>query len=329
MGDEDLNIKIVDKQCNKHVLRGAFLTPEEVSITPTGKALKVEWKHEEPYLANTCTFIIHVGHRIKASWSAIATAVLFFRTYFRKKYMNPDQHLGRNTHSVRTTANRAMYDRHDVATACLFLARKVKDSLYNTPQLKKVILAAHRVKNSSSTQTLGGSEFQSKWKNILAIEWTLLDVIDYCFTVTNPFECLKDMLDRICKDRFNEQYNNTDQSWIDREIAGPGGVCHSAHLLVRDSLLSTACLQFSTHDIAVSVIWMAFHLAQIRVPRNTAVSDHIGGTWHMDLFSVSETRIEAIAGVVIAKTEKKNREKQKKDGKDKAKGDFKRQAAKR
>ena len=98
---------------------GAFelLTPEQIEMSPSRQFLLTKCDgdlekakaREEDYRISACGFISEAGQALRVPQLTIATAVVFYHRFFARKSYE-------------------LFDRHIVATTCLFLASKVEET---------------------------------------------------------------------------------------------------------------------------------------------------------------------------------------------------------
>ena len=243
---------------------GAFelLTPEQIEMSPSRQFLLTKCDgdlekakaREEDYRISACGFISESGQALRVPQLTIATAVVFYHRFFARKSYE-------------------LFDRHIVATTCLFLASKVEE----TPKkLKDVVIECRKVQLKTETGLDPESrEFWECKEKVLISERILLQTLGFDLTVEHAYRPLLAYV---------------------KAIKGTRDLAQVAWNFINDSLRTTICLQYPARCVsAASAFLAAGYLAQKHHKKGFELPLHQGSRpWHA-AFQVKEGDYQEVA----------------------------------
>jgi len=201
-----------------------YFTKDELNKGYTPEELKAEIALRR----NTCAFLQEAGMKLGLPQLTIATAIVFFHRFY-------------------ATRKFSEYDRHIIATTCLFLAGKVEE----TPKkLRDIIGITEQLRYKDSVPPRKSLDFESTefWQlrdKILTHELIVLQTIAFDMTIEHPYKYLLMYV---------------------KQIHGNRNLAQVAWNFVNDSLRTTLCLQFKPQLIASAAIYLASKFLKYQLP---------------------------------------------------------------
>lgn len=188
-----------------------------------------------------CEFLKDAGMRINVPQLTIATAVVFCHKFFAN-------------HSHKQPEN----ERFVIATACLFLAGKVEE----TPKaLRDVVKTALFIKYQDDpkryNKLINDRIFMEQQRDvILCAERSLLHTLGFHFHAEHPYKHLLRIVKQMSEEKVIPEKNARDLAQVAWNFAN-------------DSLRTLLCLQYTSLEVAHSVLFLAskFLSAKISVEK--------------------------------------------------------------
>jgi len=196
---------------------------------------------EKWYRWSYCEFLKDAGMRINVPQLTIATAVVFCHKFFAN-------------HSHKQRGN----ERFVIATACLFLAGKVEE----TPKaLRDVVKTALLIKYQDDpnryNKLINDRVFMEQQRDvILCAERLLLHTLGFHFHAEHPYKHLLRIVKQMSEEKVIPEKNARDLAQVAWNFAN-------------DSLRTLLCLQYTSLEVAHSVLFLAskFLSAKISVEK--------------------------------------------------------------
>jgi transcription initiation factor TFIIIB Brf1 subunit/transcription initiation factor TFIIB len=192
----------------------------------------------------TCDFLQQAGIKLKLPQLSIATAIFFFHKFYSRRSMKE-------------------YERHLVATTCLFLAGKVEE----TPKkLRDVIAVTYEIQHKEPLKPQSPESLELKDK-VLQLERILLQTIAFDLTVEHPYKYILNFV---------------------KKINGNRNLAQTAWNFVNDSLRTTLCLHYKPQLIATAAIYLASKMMAYELPN----------PW-WELLDIKIEDVEAASGQIL------------------------------
>jgi cyclin T len=201
-----------------------YFTKEELNRGASPEEIKAEIALRR----NTCAFLQEAGMKLSLPQLTIATAIVFFHRFYAARKFSE-------------------FDRHIIATTCLFLAGKVEE----TPKkLRDIIMVTEQMRHKDSVPPKRpldpeGAEFDELREKILTHELIVLQTIAFDMTIEHPYKYLLMYV---------------------KQIQGNRNLAQVAWNFVNDSLRTTLCLQFKPQLIASAAIYLASKFLKYPLP---------------------------------------------------------------
>jgi len=281
-------------QCSPFHIAPANLTSHSPSLIDG-----ISFKEETLMRAESADFISQMGQVLQISQWTIATAATYMHAYFAHFSM------GR-------------FDRFEVAATCLFLAGKVEERrirvdqvihAYYSVRLNHISLNKKHSRPSSNQSvkhaahfglnmpTPASDEWEAFRQRIYALEFAVLDTVEFNFELTHPYQNLMTFVRDVI---FGPNYANMPADRLKKEINEKGGLAQIAWLFINDSFRSTLCLRYPPDVICVGVISLAIKFRKIPEPRphNEPAGQQSGQRWFEELFGLDAAAIDDIERTV-------------------------------
>eukprot|EP01118_Nematostelium_gracile_P018865 TRINITY_DN8535_c0_g1_i1.p1 TRINITY_DN8535_c0_g1~~TRINITY_DN8535_c0_g1_i1.p1 ORF type:complete len:456 (-),score=89.12 TRINITY_DN8535_c0_g1_i1:63-1346(-) len=201
-----------------------YFTREELAKGATPEEIKIELNVRRA----TCAFLQDTGMKLNLPQLTIATAIVFFHRFFAARRFTE-------------------YDRHTIATTCVFLAGKVEE----TPKkLRDIINASESLKYRDVVPPRKPLDEQSPEmltlkEKILAHELIILQTLAFEMTIEHPYKYLLKFV---------------------MQISGDKTLAQTAWNFINDSLRTTLCLQHKPDMIAAAAIHLAAKFLKYTLP---------------------------------------------------------------
>lgn len=211
-----------------------FISREHLEGNSPSREHGIGARLEATFRWSYCEFLKDVGIELKMPQLTIATAVVLCHRFYAK-----------HSHGIKEN------DRFIVATACLFLAAKVEE----TPKpLKEVVRVAYLVQHKNeyddAVKRIHQKErFEEHREKVLQAERLILHTVGFDFNVEHPYKHILNIA--------RELGQREEQLEIHHRRA-----TQVAWNFANDSLRTTLCLQFCSHDIARAAVNLSFNILQ-------------------------------------------------------------------
>ena len=149
-----------------------FFTLEDLNSTPSRKH-EIKQNEEFRRRARAVAFILRCGHQMKLKYTTMATAAIYFHTFYFRRSME-------------------VHDKYDIATACLYFASKVEEDrkrvidVMETAHYFKYNKKAPNPRLNAKTKT----QSEEECAKIRDKELILLQTLEFDFDVEQPFDYL-------------------------------------------------------------------------------------------------------------------------------------------
>lgn len=127
---------------------------------------------------DVCTFILKLGEKATLNNFVIATAAVYFHTFFMRYSF-------------------AEYNAEEIGFAALFLATKVEDSRRKLSDLQQFFYEESKILPVPHPSS---QEFKDLRQKILRLEMLLLEAVEFNFDFEKPYDSLKDALRELSSD---------------------------------------------------------------------------------------------------------------------------------
>ncbi|OAF64801.1 Cyclin-related protein FAM58A [Intoshia linei] len=226
-------------------------SPSKKNGIPFDKECKMRYE--------ACRYIFDLGSQLDVSTSSNATAIV----YLHRFYM---------FHSLEK------FDKHIVATSCLFLAGKVEE----TPKKCRDLLRVAKDLVSNEIWKAFGDNPREK---VMTTERIILQTIKFDLQVEHPYKYLVKFAKAIVADK----------SKIEK-------IVEMAWTFINDNFCTTLCIECEPDIIAMAMLYLSCRLSKFTPDhiKNKSVSQHEKHEWWELLVSdVSKSTIEEICHNVL------------------------------
>mmetsp|Transcript_12335 Transcript_12335/g.18421 ORF Transcript_12335/g.18421 Transcript_12335/m.18421 type:complete len:240 (+) Transcript_12335:14-733(+) len=177
-------------------------------------------------------FIQHAGRLLQIEQATIACAVFYFHQFY-SGYSFSD------------------FEKHNIATACLFLACKSEE---NARRLRDIINVMQKVRNPKEQPLDIQSSRFTKYKELITKnEQNVLRGLSFETSVDHPYKYLLNIAHSL---------ENTSRSNIEREMKG---IIQLAWTLLNDMLKLRAITIYKGLEIGVALLYIAAHMMHIQI----------------------------------------------------------------
>lgn len=239
-----------------------YFTRQELEFYSPSRKDGIEVEHESELRRLYCSFIQELGIELKVPQVTIATSMMLCHRFF-------------------TRQSHAKNDWQTIATVCVFLACKAKE----TPRLLcDVTVVAYKLMfkwDPSAPKRIRQKDVYEKQKELILIgERMLLSTIAYDLNIELPYKPLVAALKSL-------NISNRELSKV-------------AWNFVNDWLRTTMCVQYKPHYIAAGSIYLAAKLQKVKLPND------MGKVWWMQ-FDVAPRQLEEVIQEMLKYLDKKKK----------------------
>ncbi|CAA7054866.1 unnamed protein product [Microthlaspi erraticum] len=201
---------------DNEVIPTLYVSRDEIEKNSPSRRDGIDLKLENRLRISYCTFLTHLGEKLKTSQATIDTAIVLCHRFF----------LGQS---------HAKNDRRTIATACMILAGKVDE----VPQaLEDVIVASYEIMHKKELDASQRKEVCEQQKEIvLSGEKLVLSTLNFDLMVYLPYKHLLEAIKKYIVEEDKTKF--TQVAWT----------------LLNDSFRTTLCLQYEPHHIASGVFF--------------------------------------------------------------------------
>ncbi|CAH2078524.1 unnamed protein product [Thlaspi arvense] len=178
----------------------------------------IDLKKETRLRKSYCTYLKHLGVKLKVPPITIATAIVFCHRFFLRQ-------------------SHAKNDRWTIATACMFLAGKVEE----TPRaLKDVIIVSYEIIHKKVVEAAQRKEvYENRKEPVLNGEELVLSTLNFDLTIGHPYQPLIDAIKKYLVEEAKAQFPQVAWSFVN------------------DCYQTTLCLQYKPRHIAAGAFFLA------------------------------------------------------------------------